>query len=301
MDQQEKEEVINKWLKGNLDDAELATLLSEDEVAEYKKILSTVENWEPEGIGDVEINLNDILSQKEEAKVVSMFSRNRLIGLAASVVLVLGVCLYLFLPRTQVFVAELENLELLLPDESTTVILAPGSKLTYKSFDSEDRKVTLSGLAYFDVIEKGPFAVEFEKGVLNVLGTRFAIDESMEEIVASCYSGKVMVDVGGATIELNKGDQGRLLETGWKTEEIKEESPLWVAGERRSFNNEPLTKVLDVLKNRYDVNFNTEEVSLDRRISTTIPFNNLEQACKLIFTPLNISHSITGKEVVLSE
>ena len=85
-----------------------------------------------------------------------------------------------------------------LPD-GTLVWLNAGSKLTYsQGFGMNDRKVDLSGEAYFEVTrnEKLAFSVNTEELAVNVLGTKFNFRNYPEdaETAVSLLEGKVLIN-----------------------------------------------------------------------------------------------------------
>ncbi len=89
------------------------------------------------------------------------------------------------------------DLTLMLSD-SSVVTLLPGSWLKFPSvFGPEDRKVTLSGDAFFDVTHNPgrPFMVYAGDAVVKVLGTSFRVTafESDERVTVKVLSGRVSV------------------------------------------------------------------------------------------------------------
>ena len=89
------------------------------------------------------------------------------------------------------------NLTLMLSD-SSVVTLLPGSRLKFPSvFGAEDRKVALSGDAFFDVTSNPgrPFIVYAGDAVVKVLGTSFRVTafESDGRVTVKVLSGRVSV------------------------------------------------------------------------------------------------------------
>jgi hypothetical protein len=84
----------------------------------------------------------------------------------------------------------------LLPDGSK-VIVQVGSEITFTDlFFKKDRKVKLEGEAFFDVVKnKGRFIVETGNQIVEVLGTRFNIEnnKSENEIKTSLIEGTVKI------------------------------------------------------------------------------------------------------------
>lgn len=90
----------------------------------------------------------------------------------------------------------IKSVEITLPDEST-VILEPGSQLTYPhQFGDSERVVSLKGEAFFEIAKNRdkPFFVYTEKIVTKVLGTSFYIRSKPEKPSSvEVVSGRVAV------------------------------------------------------------------------------------------------------------
>lgn len=111
------------------------------------------------------------------------------------------------------------NLTLMLSN-SSVVTLLPGSRLRFPSvFGPEDRKVALSGDAFFDVTSNPgrPFMVYAGDAVVKVLGTSFRVTafESENRVTVKVLSGRVSVytlsDFPGVTKSQGAGKEGVLL------------------------------------------------------------------------------------------
>lgn len=131
---------------------------------------------------------------------------------AASIIVILGLVGYYFLPKASSYKSNLAILEknqteeqrafskallIHLPDGSA-VKLAPHSKISYPlKFAKEKRVVILSGEATFDIAKDPfrPFLVMANEVTTKVLGTRFNIKafENMQDVVVSVEEGKVSV------------------------------------------------------------------------------------------------------------
>jgi len=157
----------------------------------------------------------------EEGGEVKKFNWIRISGVAASIVLVLGLAFF-YLNRNNPSADELlsvlsnatatgdniqktnnthSTIEIVLPD-SSKVLLEPNSSVAYsKTFDGDIREVNLTGQAFFDVVRNPdkPFIVHFNELVVKVLGTSFTIkafknDAKMQVLVKT---GKVSVFAKG--------------------------------------------------------------------------------------------------------
>lgn len=83
---------------------------------------------------------------------------------------------------------------LTLPD-GTTVWLRKGTIFSYPGvFHAKERKVYLSGEAFFDVktVVQQPFQVETQKGMITVLGTSFVVNTANQQERVAVVTGKVL-------------------------------------------------------------------------------------------------------------
>jgi len=186
-----------------------------------------------------------------------------------------------------------------LPDGST-VYLNSGSSLKYPVQFIGERKVELTGEAFFDVVHNAeiPFHVNTRNLDIKVLGTSFDVianeDEQTEEIVlqtgkvdVSSKSGKqlaVMVPDQQLTLNIEK-------QTITKNEVEASQYSTWKEG-KLVFRNEDMQRVADRLSRWYNA-----EVVVDDRLLDTYTFHAtfidepLDEVLKLlsITTPLSFT------------
>lgn len=105
------------------------------------------------------------------------------------------------------------NAPILLSD-GTKVWLYQAAQLDFpKTFEGENRLVTLDGEAYFEVAKDAtkPFIIEAGKASIRVLGTSFNVQSSTTETQVVVNSGKVQLADKTNTakaVELTKGEKG---------------------------------------------------------------------------------------------
>ncbi|NPA37404.1 MAG: FecR family protein [Chlorobi bacterium] len=83
-----------------------------------------------------------------------------------------------FTPETEIVAPENSRVKYTLPD-SSVVWLNSGAKISYKADFIKNREIRLKGKAYFEVthLNNTKFTVEFTNGLVEVLGTRFSIND----------------------------------------------------------------------------------------------------------------------------
>lgn len=97
--------------------------------------------------------------------------------------------------------------------DGSHVWLNAGSSVTYPiDFIGKERKVTITGEAYFEVAhdETKPFYVSKGEMEVKVLGTHFNVNayEDERDIKVTLLEGSVKVNAGAATVLLKPGEQG---------------------------------------------------------------------------------------------
>ncbi|WP_205513800.1 FecR family protein [Longitalea arenae] len=150
-----------------------------------------------------------------------------------------------------------KNAIITLPDHSV-VTVRKGSSIKYlKVFDKEERRVKLSGEAFFTVQhnEHQPFLVTTGHAEIKVLGTSFLVNATRprEEVVV--VSGKVDVtDIKKhQQVMLTKGQRAILTNEQFFQEPVADSNYIaWKTG-KLSFNNTTLPKALQDLADYYGI------------------------------------------------
>jgi len=163
----------------------------------------------------------------------------------------------------------------LLPDRSR-VYLNGGSSITYPAvFNDSDRKVVLSGEAFFDVatIARQPFKVLTGSLLTTVLGTSFNVRAFGENVVIAVKTGKVKVAANGsASYVLLPGQQANYNGVGHPLDlqtVATDKVASWLDNEL-SFDGSPLKEILQTLENRYNVRLEPGAgVAMEEKYSVT--------------------------------
>jgi len=171
--------------------------------------------------------------------------------------------------------------------EGTTVWLRKGATIRIpKIFKAHERKIYLSGEAYFDVktITQQPFRIETGKGLITVLGTAFLVNAGRQQERVAVATGKVLfADKNHPQKKCILTACEEAIYTGDTFEKnIFFGSPLQWQQEELSFRSIPLKEVLQTLAIYYNhpVKVDTTQTPGAGKISITASFGkeSLSQA-----------------------
>lgn len=169
--------------------------------------------------------------------------------------------------------------QVVLPDGSK-VRLNAASSITYPAaFNSDERRVTLTGEAYFEIThltknnKKIPFIVETGRQKIEVLGTRFNVNAYDDEkgITTTLVEGKVKVTTENETVILTPNQELNLRDEGITTHKVDVETVIdWTNGDF-NFADEDMKSVMRKIARWYNVEVvydsNIPDVNLSAQIS----------------------------------
>ena len=191
-------------------------------------------------------------------------------------------------------------------DDGTKVFLNADSRLTYPvTFSTKERKVVLTGEAYFEVKKDSvPFIVSTKAGDIKVLGTSFGTSVYEGETgYTTLVSGKVnfMANSGKSEI-LSPGEQVRILASG-QIEKRRVEVEEYV-GWRHGlfvFKNKPLPEIMTMMERWYDVKVILQDENLKQlKFSGDLErYDNINTFLQLLERLNEIKYEIKGKTIVL--
>ncbi len=282
---------LAQWLDGELSDNELKNLVSEEDFYYYLKIRKGIEVSErldsPVDATFAKIQ-NRIVSKKQKVKPLYV---NWGIGIAASIVLLFGLFMFLNNNDTIVETGFGESKSVVLLDGSE-VILNSKSKVSYnESRWGNERVLNLDGEAYFKVAKGKTFTVETNNGSVKVLGTQFNVISKNNFFDVVCYEGKVAVKTLESQHILLPNDAVRKV-NGYPSEETKNffKKPTWIDGES-TFKSVPVHYVIKALEDQYEISFDTKAINDEDIYTGSFPHNNLDIALKTVFETLNITYT----------
>ncbi len=299
------EEIIKKWLAGELSDEEKKAFESSAAFFEIKKLSDALQDFKaPEYDPEKEYQKlsGKILSHK---KTISLYDRLKpVLKVAAVLILTLtvGYFSYTYLSSSSIeneWIAE--QSEVFLPDASV-VMLNAGSKIRFDEKKWEKgRNVELSGEAFFKVNTGSQFNVITHQGEVTVLGTEFDVADWDNYYEVTCYSGRVKVITSQKTVILEPNEAFRIINGHANQYTVSgKSSPAWTEGES-SFKSVPLRFVFAELERQYNITLETQnKVDLSQEFTGSFSHKNLNIALESITVPVNLSYEVKDNKVVIS-
>ncbi len=301
MNEEEKNNIVSRWLKNELTEQEFNTLLGKEEARAYQAILQEVDSFKKPAFNQ-EKSYQTLLEKRNTPKQKQVFFKSRsYMMIAASVSLLIGL-FFLFSSNDTIettIAGEIKTIEL--PDGSS-IVLNSSSKVTYnKEAWEETRKIILEGQAYFKVAKGKTFDVLFNKGKVSVLGTQFDVRARENTAQVTCYTGKV--EVAFATVNtpyiLTKG-KGVTLQNGNQVVTFNDTNTqaTWLNG-AYTYNRTSLSIVLEDLSAEYKITF-TGNYSADQKFTGELPKENEKLALDLLCSALSLECSKSDTSISLN-
>jgi len=199
--------------------------------------------------------------------------------------------------------------QVLLPDGSKVLLNAASSLRYPTAFTGKERKVELTGEAYFEVIhnEASPFLVITAGQVVEDIGTHFNINAYNDEylIKTTLIDGSVKVSAKDRQVVLKPGQQSRLnIDSAGQSMTVienanVEEAIAWKNGYFR-FNNKKIPEIMRQLSRWYDVDIiykgNITNEGLNGKISR---YKNISQILQMLESTGLVHFELHGKEVTV--
>lgn len=303
------EEQIAKYLADEMGEAERRQfeqqLLSDEQLS--NELQESIASWEISGVNknsnttfDVDAAWNKVASQITiERKLQLEKTRFSFLKIAASIMLIASMG-YFLAKWTKVIdtdssdqinlATNLDIEEFTLPDGSI-VKLNAHSSLTYgEGFGKDNRNVTLTGGANFDVErnENLPFVISTKNSEVEVLGTSFEVrayeNESVEVNVTSGRVGFKSTKAKGEPAILEAGDKAVLSEDGMQMQKGKVKNHNYSAWWTKElvFENAKLRDIAKDLGKAYWVEIEVSKNLDNCRATQIVKADNLDQALEFL-------------------
>lgn len=200
-----------------------------------------------------------------------------------------------------------KQLKVLLKD-SSNILLFPGSSLTVPAnFNQADRKVELSGRAYFKVTHNNLKVFEVHSDLLTtkVLGTSFEVnaDRSDSQQIITLHTGRINVSYDNRTLanlqpnqQLIYNQKNRLFKV---IKSNATETISWINGEL-TYDLIPLKQICLDLEKWYAVKIEIRDQQLaNKKISTSFKDIPLNKVLDMISITTGISYTIKGDHITI--
>lgn len=265
-----------------------------------------------DSIGKTDSNYNVQIAWKKFQQVnrtekTSNFGK---LKIAASVLLVLGVGLFAYMTN------QVETIELVAQNEQQAIELEDGSKISLNEgsqliypdkFKGGNRQVKLKGEAYFDVAHnpEQPFLIETDEVQVQVLGTKFNINNTNEDsVVVSVDTGKVRMSVGGNEEILTAGYRGvyyRSTELLVKIESANTGMHNYWRTKTLAFKGATVSEAINAIQKIYDVKVNLSNPDIANcKINVDFEDEKIEHVLEIIGETLNLVWSNQGDAYLLA-
>jgi ferric-dicitrate binding protein FerR (iron transport regulator) len=312
------ENAIAKYLSGEANATEIKKLMdwveSSDENLEefirYEKLWSESSVHKP------------FNAQKAWPKVSRRISRKKryfnpyYLSVAAAIIVLIVISIPFFntqttVPLPQFAISSTDNtLNSTLPDGSS-VLLSKHSKIEY-TFDAQKqiRLTKLSGKAFFCVKRdtKHRFVVEANRGGVEVLGTKFSVNElKNKDVMVYVLSGRVKVFLVRASKDtlsliiangekaLIKASNDTIIKQAQKTSASHAIPKTYTLHKTITFRNKDLSTIMTKLERYYSVNIKIDKaVDKKLRFSSSFKDNSLNEILTVITQTLNLDYTKKG-------
>ena len=195
--------------------------------------------------------------------------------------------------------------------DGTNVYLNSASELKYPvRFDETERRVYLSGEAYFEVTKDSnrPFYVVTEEVQIRVYGTEFNVNTHQPgKVHTVLVDGKVGIKKRGMTEEITmKPGELASFDRNAGTFEVKEvdvrQYVVWKDG-YFTFENESLEQILNTLSLWYDVDVFFQSESAKQLVFTGYMkrYNDISEILNAITEVVGVNFTINGKTIIVSK
>ena len=193
--------------------------------------------------------------------------------------------------------------------DGTIVILNSETRIRFPNrFLGSERKVFLSGEAYFDVARDAnhPFLVEFQGGKVKVLGTQFNVQACLgQNILTTLVSGKVEVFSGRDSVVLHPGELCEI-SLGTRSIAVREADMMsvlaWKNGEF-IFKDVSMDQIVREFSRWYDTEIEYDSLGLqDMKFHVYMDrTKTLKEALQVISRMEHVTYELNGKKIIIKK
>jgi ferric-dicitrate binding protein FerR (iron transport regulator) len=289
----QKELLIQKWLDGELSEAELKAFKKLPEYESYNKLSEKALLFKDTSYNvDLEfLNLKSKIKERDTSASKVRWIKP-LLRIAA--IFIIGLAVYyspIYDDTTVVKTLASNTTSVELPDKSSVKLNAESS-LNYKKRNwKKNREVNLVGEAYFKVAKGSQFDVVTWSGKVSVLGTQFNVKQRVNYFEVTCYEGLVSVTYKNRVIKLPAGKTFKIIDGAVIEGESRDSAPTWANKYLSSFKSVPYSEVIQEFERQYNIKIEANNIDTDQLFSGSFTNTNKELALKSITLPLKLKYT----------
>ena len=286
-----------KWIKkcpGNLK----MNRKSKNNQSITQKADQIIRHYQPLSYSNKEEVLDTLLTKIEKqetpVKKINPATRwNRVAGISAAATIAALIVLWFFTATTTISADKTNTSVYRLPDDSRVVLYNGGTVTFHKYY--RPRSIKLSGIAYFEVEKGTGFRVKTSQGSVEVLGTRFLVDDREEKMKVQCFQGSVQTNFNKQSWILEPGTQFTGKNNSAQKEKMEGKSAYPdFAKFNKSFSNTPLTEVVKEIEDFFEVEIKLT-IPPGKNFSGTIHSGNLENILQIVCKPMLLNYRIENQ------
>ncbi|MDY2587374.1 FecR family protein [Winogradskyella aquimaris] len=295
-----KDELIEKWLKNELSEAENKAFQQLEDadfntyIVDYAKHFKASDHSKLSDFNSFKERYN---KQKTPVRKIDWF--NPFIKVASVIIVTLGLYFtFFFNQETRIETLANENRTVTLPDNSIVKVNELSQLVFSEQNWDNNRTLDLDGEAFFDVEKGNRFDVNTANGKVSVLGTEFNVVSRDSVFKVSCYEGLVQVTYNNNDVKLPAGTEFSLKSGQGSKTTIAIVEPYWLKN-MSVFENATLTDVVKELEKHFDINVQYP-TDLTTNFTGAFEHGNLQNALKSITKPLDLTYTIKNSKVVIA-
>ncbi|AUP80826.1 FecR family protein [Flavivirga eckloniae] len=296
----DKDYLIEKWLRGDLTDAEKEAFSKLDDAQFNQYIIDAAQHFKASHASVV----NDFETFKQhynatKTPVKKLYWLNPLLKIASVFVIGLGIYFaFFFNSLTQVETLASEKTTIELPDQSKVELNAL-TKVVFNAKDwDEKREVELEGEAFFKVAKGKIFDVKTESGTVTVVGTQFNVKQRAHYFEVKCFEGIVKVTSDTITRQLHAGDIFQVIDGKFSEGRTGALAPKWTRNISH-FEAIPFKEVLAEMERQYNVKISHKGIDANRLFTGGFAHNKLEDALISITQPMGMTFELQASNLVI--
>jgi transmembrane sensor len=196
--------------------------------------------------------------------------------------------------------------QLILPDGSKVWLNAASSIRFPVSFGAKERKVEVTGEAYFEVVTNAnrPFLVQHENTMVKVLGTSFNINTYADEraLTATLLEGAIAVGVDGNNKVIRPGQQARIGAGGGISilDNVSTEEVVAWKNDLFFFRSADIGTIMRQLARWYDIQIAYQGEDIGERFYAKLPRSvHLSEALDALSLTGKVHFELEGKKVIV--